>query len=272
LLAASGAVRPDVRPDRPGHPPPDSTSKISRLRRPTAGPRLALSGGVSLSIPASERPRERLLRHGPTALRDCELIAAVLGTGPPSGGALAVAEALLARFQSLPRLAGAGLGELADVPGVGVAQACRIQAALALASRLSGRPFARGDVVRSADDVCDRLGGRLRMLDHEVFLALALDSKNRLLAEYEVATGGTCSVELVPRDVFARAVRERAVAIILVHNHPSGDPAPSGGDDEVTARLVEIGRILGVRVVDHVIVAERGFHSFHDHRVMPGGP
>ena len=222
-------------------------------------------------LPAAERPRERLLRQGAAALRDAELLAAVLGTGPRAGGAVATAEALLARFADLRRLAGAGVAELSTIPGVGLAQACRVKAALALADRLAERPFLRGQRLAGPEEVFARVGPRLRLLEHEVFLVLALDCKHRVLGEHAVAVGGACTVDVLPRDVFGPALREAAVAAILVHNHPSGDPNPSGADEGVTRRLAAAGDLLGVKVLDHIIVAQEGFFSFAARRLLPGG-
>lgn len=214
------------------------------------------------TIPERDRPRERLLREGTSALSDRELIAVLLGCGGRGRDALAIASEILARFSSLRRLAAAGIGELCQVPGVGLAHASRVKAALALAARLSERPLDRGDALRGPRDVWERVGRRLTMLEHEVFVALALDTKHRVLAEHRMAEGGVCSVEILPRDVFARLVREAAAAAIFVHNHPSGDPTPSAADIELTRRLTEAGRLVGVQVLDHVIVAQNGAYSF----------
>ncbi|MSP16695.1 MAG: DNA repair protein RadC [Myxococcales bacterium] len=215
---------------------------------------------------AGDRPRERLLREGAGALADAELLALLLGSGARGVGAAGAARMLAERFPELRRMAVAGIAELCDVPGIGVVQACRIKAALALAGRLAERPFARGEPLGGPRDVFERIGRRLAPLEHEVFVALLLDVKQRVLAEQRVAEGGACSVEVVPRDLFARAVRESAVGVLFIHNHPSGDPSPSQADRELTERLVAAGRIVGVNVVDHVVVAQGGFYSFTEGR------
>jgi DNA repair protein RadC len=209
-----------------------------------------------VSSPA-DRPRERLQRVGAHGLPDTELLSVVLGLGSTS-----VAQGLVQRFPDLRRMASAGVAELAAVRGVGVAQACRIKAALALAGRLGDRPLARGEPLTGPRELYDRVGRRLAHLEREVFVGVALDTKHRVLAEVTLAEGGVCSVEVIPRDVFAVLVREAAAAAAFVHNHPSGDPTPSEADGRLTRRLAEVGELLGITVVDHVVAAAEGYHSF----------
>ena len=230
---------------------------VREFRRGTRSARgLHYAGPVRVhELPLHDRPRERLLRHGPATLPDFELLAVVLGT-------LAPAEALASRFPDLRRIAAAGIGELATIPGVGYAQACRVKAALALAGRLGERPLARGTPLTSPELVARSLAPRLEEQERESFLALALDVKLRLLAELHLADGGGTEVAVSPRDIFTALVRERAAAVIFVHNHPSGDPTPSEHDRELTQRLRSVGDIVGIRVVDHLIIAQGGHTSF----------
>lgn len=203
-------------------------------------------------------PRERLWSVGPEVMADAELIAIVLGHAGPR-----VAHALVGRFRNLKRIADARLHELAQVEGVGFAAASRIKAALALAGRM-WRPYQRGDPVGKPADVYDRLGRRFAMADREAFVALALDGRNRVMVELRLAQGGACSVEVVPRDLFSTLLREGATGVIFAHNHPSGDPRPSPADLTLTERLRAAGRLVGVRVVDHVVLAKDGFVSLAD--------
>ena len=199
-------------------------------------------------------------------MRDVELLAVVLGTGTRGHDALAVAGAIMQRFGDLRRVSLAGMAELAAVPGVGHAKACRVKAALALATRLGERPYLRGEPVGGPAAVHARVGPRLRALEREVFVVLALDVKNRVLAERRVAEGGVCSVQLLPRDLFGMLVREGAVGMICVHNHPSGDAQPSAADEAFTSRLRSAGELLGVTLVDHLIVGRGSYYSFEERR------
>ena len=214
--------------------------------------------------PRPEGPRERLELHGPEALADAELVALLLRTGERGADALGVAGALLARLGGLRGLAGAARGELRSVPGVGPVKGATLEAALELGRRLATRRLRVGDAVLGPDDVFRHFHARLRDAPHERFLVLLLDGRHRVLREV-VTSQGTLTASLVhPREVFRPALREAAAALILVHNHPSGDPAPSREDREVTLRLARAGEILGVPVLDHVIVAERGWASLRE--------
>jgi DNA repair protein RadC len=224
--------------------------------------RAALVAGMH-ERPVDDRPRERLEREGPDALTDEELIAIVLGTGGPAGDTLACAARLVETMGDLRRVAGASVTELAGtVRGLGVVKAARIKAALGLASRFGERRYARGDILGSPDVVLDRFLPRLKHLDHERFWAIALDVKQRVLVELELARGDMRSVTVSPAFVYAKILREAPAGVLFVHNHPSGDPTPSEEDKALTARLGAAGELLGIAVVDHVVVAEDGFFSF----------
>lgn len=217
------------------------------------------------NLPLCDRPRERLVAYGARVLKDAELLATVLGTAP-GVGALRAADELLGRFQDLRRMADAGVAELSSVPGVGRAQACRVKAALALASRLCERPFVRGEPLDGPSAVFEKVGKRLVLSEKETFVAIALDVKHRVIAPMHIADGGFCSVQFLPRDVFATLVREAAAGVVFVHNHPSGDPSPSTADAELTERLMAAGALVGIQVLDHIIVAKEGYHSFAERR------
>jgi DNA repair protein RadC len=212
-------------------------------------------------MPLFDRPRERLVRAGPHALTDADLLAVVLGFGTRGADAVCVARSILSRYPELVRLASVGPEELAALPGVGMVQACRVTAALALAGRLGAQPFERGDPVLTLKDVWERCGRRLAHLDHEVLVALALDARNRVITELTVAQGGVCSVECQPGDLFRLVLRTGAAGVLLVHNHPSGDATPSEADEQCTERLRRAGQLLGITLVDHVVVSRGGFAS-----------
>jgi DNA repair protein RadC len=225
-------------------------------------------------IPLPDRPRERLIRLSPRSLPDAELLAILIETGQPASGgrparsAVEVAGDLVRRFAapsgggSLRRIMGSSVTELRRVPGIGEAKATRILAALDLGRRAveeerEGRPR-----VRCAADVYALVRLSLRDLHHEEFHVVLLNTQNEVIRSLQV-TRGTLDASLVhPREVFRSAISEAAASVILVHNHPSGDPTPSAEDRAVTRQLREAGEIIGIEVLDHVIVGERRYVSF----------
>lgn len=217
------------------------------------------------TVPAADRPRERLWRLGAPALTAAELLAILLGTGGGGRSALDTAARLLAAGDgSLRRLAARPPSELLRRPGVGPAKAARLLAAFELGARLGqeARPAVRR--IREPDDVVRLFHERLRDLTVEEFHLVALDSQSQVLREVLVTRGLLNSSLVHPREVFRPALREGAAALVVAHNHPSGDPAPSGEDREVTRRLVQAGALLGVPLLDHVVVAERGWVSLRE--------
>ncbi len=210
-----------------------------------------------------ERPRERLWSLGPAALTSTELIAILLGTGALRRGPAEVAAGLLERGGgSLRQLAARPGAELTLSPGVGPAKAARLLAAFELASRLLQEQRPAQPRVRDPGDVAALLGPRLRDLPVEEFHVLALDSQSRVRRDVLVTRGLLNSALVHPREVFRAAIAEAAAGIIVVHNHPSGDPTPSPEDQAVTRQLVEAGKLLDLPVYDHVIVAGDRWLSF----------
>lgn len=224
-----------------------------------------------LELPAELRPRERLSAHGEAALSSQELIALLLGTGSVRASAPELARTLLVRAGGLRGLARAGWGELMDLAGLGPVGAARLAAAFELARRLAAEPPRRGTLLECGADVHRVLAPRLRDLRREVFVLLMLDGKHRLLREERVSEGSLTSSIVHPREVFAPAIRESAAALIVAHNHPSGDPTPSREDLEVTARLAEVGELVGIRLLDHVIVGDPGYVSLRERGYVGGG-
>lgn len=209
-------------------------------------------------------PRERLRTLGPEALSDTEVIALLLRTGSVGADACEVAQDLLQRSGGLLGLRRRTLGEVSQSRGLGAAKAASVLAAVEIGRRLATRTLQVGAAIRSPEDVHRHFYGRLRDAERELFLGLLLDGRHRVLREV-VISQGTLTASLVhPREVFQAAVRESAAALILVHNHPSGDPAPSPEDRAVTERLERVGELLGIRVLDHVVVAEQGYYSFQE--------
>ncbi len=214
--------------------------------------------------PQAERPRERLLDKGPEALSDANLLAILLRTGRRDASAVQVALELLDRMGGLGGLAACGTDELRTIPGIGPAKAAQLKAALALGRRSLAAPLSTGTRISSSADLYKHFHPLLREVKHELFKVVLLDAKNVVIREVTVSEGSLTLSIVHPREVFALAVRESAAAVILLHNHPSGDPTPSGEDRQLTSRLVEAGRLLGIRVVDHVILGDGRYVSFAD--------
>jgi DNA repair protein RadC len=207
-----------------------------------------------------ERPRERLWRRGTAALGDAELIAMILGTGVRDHPASDVASALLRTTGGVVALAHASPRELAQITGVGMALATRIAAAFELGRRAVETEQHR-ETIGDPADVFRCVAPRLAGVAQEVFLVVGVDIRNGLLDIVEVARGTVIGVEVHPREVFRPLVRMAAAGGVLVHNHPSGDPTPSPEDVELTRRLREVGTILGIPIIDHVVIGDRDYRS-----------
>jgi DNA repair protein RadC len=213
--------------------------------------------------PSDERPRERLWTLGPAALTAGELLAVLLGTGTGSRPVAVLAASLLEPGGgSLRRLAARPPAELLRVQGIGPTKAARLLAAFELAARLAREERPAPARIREPEDVVRLFQTRLRDLAVEEFHLLALDSQSRVLREVLVTRGLLNSSLVHPREVFRPAIAEAAAGIIVVHNHPSGDPTPSAEDQAVTRQLVAAGRLLDLPLYDHVIVAGDRFTSF----------
>jgi DNA repair protein RadC len=211
--------------------------------------------------PAGERPRERLWEKGAGSLADAELLALQLGTGTRGQTAVDLAREMLARYGSLSGLAGRDVGELMGIRGVGRVKAVRLAAAFELTRRLRSAGDGGRPKLDAPERVFAHFGPLLEDLTHEVFRVALLDAQNRLLRDVLVSEG-TLSASLVhPREVFKPAIVESAASLILVHNHPSGDPTPSREDLRLTRQLVECARLLGLPIHDHVIVGRGRFAS-----------
>ena len=215
-------------------------------------------------LPLHERPRERLEKLGPEALSDAELLAILLRTGVQGVSALGLANRLLFRFGDLKSLAAASLEQLRQTEGIGPAKAVQIKAAFDIAKRLSQFRPEQKPVVRSSRDVFALLADEMRLQEKECFKALYLDVKNHV-KKVETISVGTLSASLVhPREVFKSAVRDNCAAVIIVHNHPTGDPTPSSHDTETTERIKAAGKVLGIKLLDHIIIGEGRYFSYKD--------
>ena len=220
-------------------------------------------GFTILDLPESERPRERLQKHGPEALSSQELLALLLGRGIKGESVMVTSQRLLRTFGNIENISQASLEELSDVKGVGPAKASQIKAAFELARRKEDHE-GKQISVKSHLDVIKLVKQKLKDKKKEHFLILCLDTRNNLIKISTVSTG-TLDANLVhPREVFKEAIQSLAFSIILVHNHPSGSPEPSEADIDITKRIVETGKVVGIDVLDHIIVTENKSFSFKE--------
>ncbi len=218
---------------------------------------------LQLALSHAERPRERLWSLGPSALTSVELVAVLFGTGAGGRTALDIATGLLEVGEgSLRRLAQRPRAELLQAQGIGPGKAGRLLAAFEIGARLSREDRPSVQRIREPEDVVRLFQPRLRDLQVEEFHLLALDSQSQVLREILVTRGLLNSSLVHPREVFRAAIAEAAAGIIVVHNHPSGDPTPSAEDRAVTRQLLEAGRLLDLPLYDHVVIAGDRFVSF----------
>ncbi len=216
--------------------------------------------------PEDERPRERLLKHGPSSLSDANLLAIIIRSGEGGRSAVDIGRELLEKFDSLAGIEQAGIAELREIPGIGPAKAAEIKAAIELGKRFQklGSSIASREPLCSSDNVVQYYRSRMKDAKKEFFHCVLLDTKHKIIRDEQVSVGSLTASIVHPRDTFRAAVRESAAAVIFVHNHPSGDTRPSQEDLLLTKRLVQAGEMLGIRVLDHIIVGDGGHFSFRD--------
>lgn len=221
-------------------------------------------------LPQEERPREKMLRNGAQALSNAELLAILLRTGTKNDSVLRVAERLLKRYEELGI---AALGsivpqELSKIKGIGNVKAVTVVAAIELGKRLHGLASAERPIIRAPQDAADLLMARLRYEPKEHFLIVLLSTKNHVLATPTISIGSLNASIVHPRELFREAIHYSAAAIILVHNHPSGDPTPSQEDIMLTRKIVEAGKILEIHVLDHVIIGDNKYVSLKEKGII----
>jgi len=220
--------------------------------------------------PKEDRPREKLLDHGAGSLTDTELLAIILRTGNASTreSALDHARLLLQQFKDFRGIDEAALKELGAVKGIGPAKTAQLKACLEIGRRMGREKWEVGHALRSSADVFHHFREQLEREKKEIFYVVLLNNKNRKLREVKISEGSLTSSLVHPREVFHPVIRESAAAVIFVHNHPSGDPAPSPEDLEITHRLKEVGEVMGVRVLDHVVIGRDRYFSFSDRGML----
>jgi DNA repair protein RadC len=218
--------------------------------------------------PKDERPRERLLQDGPQHLTEAELLGILLGKGMRKKTAVDLARELLDRYESLQKLFSRSPSELMTVKGIGSAKAAILSAAFELVRRIQSRKGADRPLFKRSSDVAGRYLPLMRDLRKEVFKVLLLNRANRFIKEVFISEGTLDASIVHPRDVFREALLEPAAGIILIHNHPSGNPSPSDEDLRITKQLVEAGRLLGIKVYDHIILAGESYRSLADEGLL----
>jgi len=215
-------------------------------------------------LPEEERPRERLAKHGPASLSNAELIAILLRVGARGQSAIALAERLLSEFKGIEGVAKASVERLSQIKGLGLAKAAQLKAAFELGKRLATKPDEKRPVIKSPHDAARLVMEDLRYEDKEHFLVLHLDVRNRVIKTTTVSVGSLTANIAHPREVFREAVDCGAASVIVVHNHPSGDPSPSKEDRMLTKRLKDAGEIVGITVLDHLIIGAGEFVSMKE--------
>lgn len=218
--------------------------------------------------PVEERPRERLLRSGAAALTDAELLAIFLRVGVRGKSAVDLARDLISHFGSLNRLFAAARAEFVAIPGMGDAKFTQLHAVFEMARRALREQLVEGTSLASPQAVKDYLSLTMGQLEHEVFVVLFLDARNRLIAADEIFRGTLTQTSVYPREIAKRALAHNAAAAILAHNHPSGNPEPSQADRMLTRTLKDSLALVDVQVLDHIIVAGRQTRSFAEHGLM----
>jgi DNA repair protein RadC len=218
--------------------------------------------------PVSERPRERLLAHGPEALADAELLAILLRTGVRGKSAVDVARDLIVRFGSIAKLLAADPRQLATQPGLGGAKLAQLLAVIELARRVLREELSRGNALSSPRAVRDFLQLTFSGRQREVFLALLLDAQHRVIAVEELFSGTLTQTSVYPREVVKTALRHNAAALIFAHNHPSGVAEPSSADELLTRTLKSALALVDIQVLDHFIVAGGATTSFAERGLL----
>ena len=219
-------------------------------------------------LPTDERPRERLINFGADALSTAELLAILLRTGTEQRSAIGLADYLLSLNAGIRGIAGMTIEEMSQIHGIGPAKAAQIKAAIEFGRRLVAASPEERTKIRTPRDVYNLIGPALREEKREHFIALLLDTKGGVLRQRTISIGDLSSSLVHPREVFVEAIRHSAASMIVAHNHPSGDPAPSPEDAQVTRRLIEAGELLGIEVLDHVVLGDNRWVSLKEKGLM----
>lgn len=221
-------------------------------------------------LPLSERPRERMVKYGAESLSAAELLALILGRGTRGEPVMVIAQQLLSRFGSFAGLAKASIEELSQTKGIGLAKASQLKAVFEINRRVEEQPpLSKGKgVVKTPQDALGQVKSYLKNKRKEHFLTVLLNTRNQVIKVVPISVGTLDSSLVHPREVFQEAISASAASVIFAHNHPSGDLSPSEEDIKLTRRLKEVGELIGIEVLDHLIVADTGFISMKERKLL----
>jgi len=219
-------------------------------------------------VPLMELPRERMIHKGVQALSNVELIAILLGTGSVGESVVNLAHRVMGHVGGLRQFLDISMEELTEVKGIGPAKAISLLASVELGRRIAKPTPETRCTIRSPEDVSKFMMEELRYLQQEHFVCLFLNTKNQVIGQHTIFIGSLNSSIVHPREVFKEAIRRSSASIICLHNHPSGDPAPSKEDIEVTKRLIQAGQLVGIDILDHVVIGDGRYYSLKEHGLI----
>ena len=225
-----------------------------------------IGGNLIKDIIKEERPRETLLKKGETYLSDSELLAILINNGTRDKSAITLAREIIETSDGIRNLSNITVEELSKIKGIGLAKACRIISALELGRRVSVASEMQKFKISSPQDIGNVYMEELRYKKKEIFRVVLLNTKNVIIGSKDISEGSLNASIVHPREVFLEAIKKSANKMILMHNHPSGDPTPSSEDINITKRLISAGQIVGIEILDHVIIGDGSFYSFKENR------
>lgn len=223
-----------------------------------------MGGNLIKDIIKEERPRETLLKKGETYLSDSELLAILINNGTRDKSAITLAREIIETSDGIRNLSNITVEELSKIKGIGLAKACRIISALELGRRVSVASEMQKFKISSPQDIGNVYMEELRYKKKEIFRVVLLNTKNVIIGSKDISEGSLNASIVHPREVFLEAIKKSANKMILMHNHPSGDPTPSSEDINITKRLISAGQIVGIEILDHVIIGDGSFYSFKE--------
>ena len=223
-----------------------------------------IRGNLIKDIIKEERPRETLVKKGETYLSDSELLAILINNGTRDKSAITLAREIIETSDGIRNLSNITVEELSKIKGIGLAKACRIISALELGRRVSVASEMQKFKISSPQDIGNVYMEELRYKKKEIFRVVLLNTKNVIIGSKDISEGSLNASIVHPREVFLEAIKKSANKMILMHNHPSGDPTPSSEDINITKRLISAGQIVGIEILDHVIIGDGSFYSFKE--------